>query len=221
MADKCTWTRRSRGKDYPCSKGPFREPADAYEPYSPYCREHYEMNQGYRQTYRAKLAVELAADPDALAEHRGANAERARRGSARNRELAHGALGDLQAMMDDERVDFRAKRTKGTYDDKEEAAGQREQVLRQQLRQRLQGRLLLVVIRALGPLGTEFDCNCNCTAGCCSARSKQPAPRGALACRVSGEERLLLAHTYQARAQHAHAHRYQVSDSYHFVPWNS
>jgi hypothetical protein len=51
MADKCPWTRRSHGKDYPCSKGPFREPADAYEPYSPYCREHYKMHQRYQQKY--------------------------------------------------------------------------------------------------------------------------------------------------------------------------
>jgi hypothetical protein len=86
MADKCPWVRSSRGKDYPCSKGPFREPADAYEPYSPYCREHYEMDRRHQQKHCAKRRLELAADPDALAERRGAVAESKRRESARNRE---------------------------------------------------------------------------------------------------------------------------------------
>jgi hypothetical protein len=112
MADKCTWVKSSRGKKYPCSKGPFGEPADAYEPYSPFCREHYEMYQRHKQTYGAKRRLELAADPVAATEARGAEAERKRSQRARNRELAPGALGDLQALTDDERVRVRDERVR-------------------------------------------------------------------------------------------------------------
>jgi hypothetical protein len=93
MADKCNHWTRAKGKVYLCSKGPNGEPAAALE-HSPKCSEHFEMQKRYSKSKHDAIMQ----DPDKLDAQRAADRKNKNAASARNRELAPGELGGLQAL---------------------------------------------------------------------------------------------------------------------------